>query len=94
MSELTGKALGLTSVRGRLLLPKEVATFLRISERTIEDRMKKGTFPIRWYPLGVKNRMVDSEDLNDYLKKVMAEAGKAVLPDTAIKKIVKQEVKA
>jgi len=94
MSELTGKALGLTSVRGRLLLPREVAPFLRKSERSVQDQMKNGTFPIRWYPVGPKNRLVDSEDLNDYLRKIRAEAGTAILSETAIEEIAKEEVRA
>ena len=75
MNEVTGKALKLTSVRGQLLLPREVASFLRISERTMEEWIQKGKLPIRLYPVGPKNRMIDSEDLNDYLAKIRVEAG-------------------
>jgi hypothetical protein len=35
MTEFTGKQLGLTAVRGRLLTVKEIAIFLRVSERGI-----------------------------------------------------------
>jgi len=91
---ITGKQLGLTTVRGRLLHPKEIAGFIRRSERTVMDWMQKGKFPIRWYPLGPHNHLVDSEDLNDYLKKVRAEAGTAILPKTVIEEIVKKEVSA
>jgi hypothetical protein len=33
MSKITGNDLGLTSVKGRMLTVKEVADFLRVSER-------------------------------------------------------------
>jgi hypothetical protein len=78
MSEITGESLGLTTVRGKLLLPGEVASFLRKSERSVQDQMQKGTFPIRWYPVGPRNRMFDSEDLNDYMEKIRVEVGKTV----------------
>jgi hypothetical protein len=89
---ITGKSIGLTSVRGRLLSTREVAVFLRRKERTVQDWMQKGTFPIRWYPVGPHNHLVDSEDLNDYLKKIRAESGTVILPETVIKQIAKEEV--
>jgi len=91
---ITGKALGLTTVRGGLLVPKEIAPFLRVSERWIQEHMNKGTFPIRWYLIGPHNRVVDSEDLNDHLRKIRVEAGTALLPTGAIKQIQEEEVSA
>ena len=79
---------------GRLLLPREIAPFLKVSERWVQDKMNKGTFPIRWYYISEKIRGVDSEDLNDFLNKIRVEAGSAYLPTGAIKKIAKEEVKA
>jgi hypothetical protein len=89
--KVTGEFLGLSEVKGRLLLPKEFAPFLRISERTAQSWMHDGTFPIRWYNLGPKQRMVDSNDLNNYMAKIRAEAGSAVLPPKAVKQIQKTE---
>jgi hypothetical protein len=84
MSGVTGKSLGLTTVRGRLLTPKEIAPFLRVSERLIQDQMNKCTFPIRWYFIGPRDRVVDSEDLNEHLSKIRVEAGAALLTTRAI----------
>jgi hypothetical protein len=92
MAELTGKQVGLTAVRGRMLLPKEVALFLRVSERLIQSLMQNGMFPIRWYPISPRCRLVDSEDLNDYLERIRAEPGAYVLPPKAIRQIQKEEV--
>jgi len=92
---ITGKDLGLTAVRGRMLHPRDMAPFLGISVRTIEAQMHNGTFSIRWYFMGVKDRVVDSEDFNDFLEKKRVEAGTALLPKKAIKTICKkEEVKA
>jgi len=85
--ELTGKSLGLTSVKGRLLTTKEVAGFLRVSERWVQDHMADGTFPIRWFPIGLRDRVVDSEDLDTWLSKIRVEAGTAPLPLKAVRKI-------
>ena len=89
--EITGESLSLRAVRGRLLLPKEVATFLRKSERTIQDQIQRNKFPIPLYLTGPKNRLIDSEDLNDYLEKIRKEAGATKLPVKAIRKNSKKE---
>jgi hypothetical protein len=88
-TKVTGELLGLSEVKGQLLLPKEFAPFLRISERTAQSWMQNGTFPIRWYNLGPKQRLVDSYDLNKYMAKIRAEAGSAMLPPKSIKQIQK-----
>jgi len=85
--ELTGKTLGLTAVRGRFLTTKEVAGFLRVSERWVEMHMNTGTFPVRWFPIGLRDRVVDSADLDTWLSKIRVEAGTAPLPLKAVKKI-------
>lgn len=89
---MTGKELGLTAVRGQLLMPGEIAPFLRVSERWVREKMQKGTFPIRWYPVGERDRLVDSADLNDWLVKIRAEKGTAELPNKAKREIQKKEV--
>jgi len=85
--ELTGKAIGLKTVRGRLLKTSEVAGFLRVSERWIQQHMSDGTFPIRWFAIGLRDHVVDSADLDDWLSKTRIEAGTAPLPLKAVKKI-------
>jgi predicted DNA-binding transcriptional regulator AlpA len=80
--ELTGKDLGLKTVRGRLLKAREVAAFLRVSERWVEMHMNAGTFPV-----GEHNRLVDSADLEEWLSKILIEAGTAPLPLKAVRKI-------
>jgi len=42
--ELTGKVLGLKTVRGRLLKTSEVAGFLRVSERWIQQHMSERNY--------------------------------------------------
>jgi len=85
--EMTGKALGLKTVRGKLLTTKEVAGFLRVSERWVQHHMQNGTFPIRWFLIGERDRVVDSEDLNTWLSKIYISAGTAPLPLKAERKI-------
>ena len=72
--ELTGNQLGLTAIRGRLLDSGEVAALLGVSDRWVQMHMKNGTFPIRWYPIGIRARMVDSADLDDWLYKIRIHA--------------------
>ena len=87
MDRLTGKQLGLTAIRGRLLLPREIAPVLRVSERWIRNGMQNGTFPIRWYFINDKDRAVDSADLNEWIAKKRVEAGTAPLPTKALNEI-------
>ena len=88
MSEIiTGKSLGLTAVKGKLLTTKEVAAFLRTSDRWVQQHMANGTFPIRWFPIGLRDRVVDSADLDAWLSKIFFEAGTAPLPLKAVRKI-------
>jgi len=87
MPEFIGKDLGLKSVRGKLLTTKEIACFLRVSERWVQKHMNDGTFPVRWYPIGERDRVVDSADLDEWLKKIVIEAGTTPLPLRASRKI-------
>jgi predicted DNA-binding transcriptional regulator AlpA len=88
----TGKELGLTAVRGRLLTTNDLANFLRVSERWVQTHMKDGTFPVAWYLIGERDHVVDSADLDDWLKKTRIQAGTALLPVKAVKKLLKEEV--
>ena len=90
---MTGKDFGLSTVKGTLLITKEIAEFLRTSERWVQKHMSDGTFPVRWYPIGERDRAVDSADLDDWLKKIAVEAGTSTLPKRSAKKI-KEEVSA
>jgi predicted DNA-binding transcriptional regulator AlpA len=94
MKEITGKDIGLKTVRGRLLRTIEVAAFLRVSERWVQVHMQNGTFPIRWFPVGERDRVVDSADLEDWLSKIWIRAGTAPLPLKAERKLKNKEVNA
>jgi len=87
--ELTGNDLGLKTVRGRLLEVKEIAEFLRTSERWVHSHMSDGTFPFRWFLIGERNRAADPADLEDWLQTIAVSAGTAPVPIKAIRKIQK-----
>jgi len=89
----TGKDLGLTTVRGKLLVVKEIAVFLRVSERWVQQHMADGTFPFQWYPIGDRDRAVDSADLDEWLKKISVDAGSVPVPLKTTRK-TKKEVSA
>jgi len=91
MKDLTGKVIGLKSVGGKLLTTKEVAEFLRVSERWVQSHMANGTFPIRWFPLGERNKLVDSADLDNFLSKIYITAGTAILPLKSEKKLRRRQ---
>lgn len=90
--ELTGKDIGITAVKGRLLKVNEVAKFMRVSPRYVRQHMADRTFPVRWYPVGERGRVVDSADLDSYLLKIKNEEGTASLPLKAKRKLKKLEV--
>jgi len=94
VSALTGESLGLTAVTGRLLMPREVARFLRVSERYVQQLIQDGDLPVSHFPISTKVQRIASEDLNNYLAKIRAEAGSALLPTGAVKKIGREEVSA
>jgi predicted DNA-binding transcriptional regulator AlpA len=87
---IAGKALGLTAVKGKLLTIKEVAAFLRVSDRWVQLHMNDGTFPLRWFPIGERDRVVDSADLDTWLSKIFFKAGTAPLPKKAERKLKKE----
>ena len=91
---ITGKDLGLTAVRGRLLITSEIALFLRTSERWVQSHMNDGTFPFRWFPIGERNHAADSADFDDWLRKIVIEAGSALVPKKTETEIIQQEVSA
>jgi excisionase family DNA binding protein len=94
MSEMTGAALGFTSVKGKMLTVKEVADFLRVSERTIEKRIKAKQFPFEWVPFGERSFRADSKDVDAWIRKIKTSEGiDYPLPKRAIEKIKKEEVK-
>ena len=71
MSDFTiGKSLGLKTIRGRPLKIKDIAPLIGYSERWIRNAMENGTFPIRYYPIGQRSRIVDSVDLDEWLSKI------------------------
>ena len=87
---ITGKELGMKSVRGRFMTVKEVASFLRVSVRWVHSHMADGTFPVRWFLIGLRDRVVDSADLDEYLSKVFMSAGTVPLPLKAERKLIKE----
>jgi predicted DNA-binding transcriptional regulator AlpA len=84
---MTGKDLGLTAVRGRMITVKELSVFLRVSERWVELHMNDGTFPFPWFPINYKTRVANSLDIDEWLTKIRVSAGSAPLPPKAIKRI-------
>jgi excisionase family DNA binding protein len=87
---MTGKDIGINAVKGRLLSVKEVASFLRVSERWVEKKMNDSMFPLPWFPVGERNRLVPAEDLDKWLSKIKIDAGTVPLPLKAIRKIKKE----
>ena len=73
---------------------REIAKFMRTSERWVHSHMEDGTFPFRWFLFGERNRGADSADFDDWLKKTVIEAGTAPVPVKAIRKIYKEEASA
>lgn len=94
MELLTGKNLGLTAIKGKLLNVNEIAVFLRVSKRWVQKGMRNGTFPIDWLPIGERDHVVDSADLDKYLQSIKVKAGSTMLPPKAVKAIQKEEVSA
>ena len=84
---LTGEELGLTAVRGRVLIVPEIAKFLRMSERWVRAHMDDGTFPFRWFPISPYTRGCDSADLDDWLKKTVVKPGNTPAPLKAVREI-------
>ena len=87
---ITGKAFNLKSFRGYSMTIKDVAALLGFSERWCEKHMNNGTFPIRWYSIGERIRVIDSADLDEYLAKTVISAGTAPLPLKAVSKLKKE----
>jgi hypothetical protein len=55
--------------------------------------MDDGTFPFQWRLFGERGRVVDSADLDDWLKDIVIQAGSAPVTSKAIRKIQNKEVK-
>jgi predicted DNA-binding transcriptional regulator AlpA len=88
MAVKTGIDLGLTAVRGRLLVVAEIAAFLRTSERWVQLHMNDGTFPFTWYDIGERNHAADSCDFDEWLISIRVKAGKAAIPKKSVREIV------
>ena len=91
---MTGKELGLTTVKGELLNTARIAEFLGTSERWVQLHMKDGTFPFPWYPIGERNHAADSVDVDQWLSSIKVPAGKTSVPKRAERKIKREEVSA
>jgi len=89
---LTGKDVGSKVVRGRLLVVKEMAMYLRVSESWICKKMQEGKLPFRWWVFSERGRVADSADIDEWLSKTSMQPGQipASLPDKSIKKIQKE----
>jgi predicted DNA-binding transcriptional regulator AlpA len=83
----TGKELGMTNLKGRMLTAREVAALLRVSERWVQHHMNSKTLPLEWYPINSKSRIVDSAVLDKWLAQIKVPAGEAPMPEKAIRKI-------
>jgi predicted DNA-binding transcriptional regulator AlpA len=77
------------AIRGKLLTTKEVASILRTSERWVQSHMKDGTFPVKWYLIGPRNHLCDSEDLNDWLLKIQIQPGTDLVTNCILEATVK-----
>ena len=91
---MTGKDLGLTTVKGELVNTAKMAEFLGTSERWVQLHMKDGTFPFPWYPIGERNHAADSVDIDQWLSSIKVPAGTTPVPKRATKKIHIEEVSA
>jgi len=55
--------------------------------------MADGTFPVPWFLIGERDRVVDSVSLNEWLKNTAIPAGTATLPSKSKRKIKKRKHK-
>jgi excisionase family DNA binding protein len=88
----TGKELGLKRFKGKSLTTKDVARLMCVSERWVQEKMEDNTFPVRWFLIGERNRLIDSADLDNFLSIIEMKPGNAELPLKAVKKILSKEV--
>lgn len=58
----------LDSVRGKLLTVNEAARITRLGKDWFYNHMKNGTLPFPWYMLTVGKRLMDSADIEDWLR--------------------------
>jgi len=86
---ISGKDIGMKTIRGYLMTVRDVAAFLKVSVRWVEMHMAEGTFPVRWFPVGLRGRVFDSADIDEWLSKIWIEAGEATLPLKAVRKASK-----
>lgn len=77
---ISGKDIGMKTIKGYLMTVAEVATFLRVSKRWLEMHLNNGTFPIKWYSIRTRGRVFDSMDVEEWLSKMFVNAGSAPLP--------------
>jgi excisionase family DNA binding protein len=63
-------------VRGELLTISEAAKKIRMSRRWIYENMEKGTLPFPWFMPSPGKRLLDSADLDDWLRLIKIPAGK------------------
>jgi hypothetical protein len=91
---MTGKEIGLTAIKGRAISAADLAKMLHVSDRWVEMRMKDGSLPINWFPVGERIRLVDSVDVDAWLLSIRVSAGTLPLPipKRAIEKIQEKEV--
>ena len=55
-------------VRGKLLTMEEAEEKIGMSREWMYKHMKKGTLPFPWFLICVGKRLIDSADLEDYLR--------------------------
>jgi len=87
---LTGKALGLPTIKGHMITVHEIALFLRTSDKWVIMHMNDGTFPSDWFPVGERNHLVNSNDFDRWLCSIKVQAGNAPVPKES-KKAKKEE---
>lgn len=63
-------------VRGELLTVEEAAERCGMSRKWIYRRMKRGTLPFPWYMNSPGKRLIDSADIDDWLRLIKVPVGK------------------
>ena len=63
-------------VNGKLLSMKEAAEKSGMSTKWIYARMKEGTLPFPWYMASAGKRLIDSDDIENWLRRIKIPAGK------------------
>ena len=62
-------------VRGEVMTVKEVSKYTRLSKEWIYNHMKNGTLPFEWFMQGPGKRVIDSADVDDWMRSIKIPVG-------------------